>query len=82
MFPSLSTETPGDFSKTSIAVLPALVNAPSTLMMVLSAFLSMNGFLAVTVTMLNDFSAICNVKGLISLFRFSLFKVKGAEFIF
>src|SRR5438045_3595672 len=50
MFPSLSTVTPGDFSKTSSAVAPALVGDDSTFTMVRSILLSIKGFFAVTIT--------------------------------
>ncbi len=50
MLPSLSTETPGDFSSTSKADVPTLVTEASTLTAVLSIFCSIKGFLAATVT--------------------------------
>ena len=50
ILPSLSTVTPGDFSNTSSAVAPALVGDDSTFTIVLSIFVSINGFFAVTVT--------------------------------
>src|ERR1700759_4032082 len=48
MLSSLSKVTPGDFSRTSMAVEPALEGEASTLIMVRSAFVSMNGFLPTT----------------------------------
>src|SRR6478672_7317929 len=56
IFPLLSTVTPGDFSNTSSAVAPALVGEASTLTIVLSIFVSINGLFAVTTTSLNPFA--------------------------
>ncbi|SRR5258705_1619622 len=50
MFPSLSIDTPGDFSSTSKAEVPTLVTEASTFTIVLSIFCSIRGFLAETVT--------------------------------
>src|SRR5258708_39434139 len=47
---SLSRVMPGDFSRTSIAVEPALEGEASTLMTMRSAFCSIRGFLPTTAT--------------------------------
>ena len=46
----MSTEIPGDFSNTSIAVAPTFEIEASTFTIILSIFCSINGFFAVTVT--------------------------------
>ncbi len=61
ILPSLSTETPGDFSNISNAVEPALVGDDSTLTIVLSILVSMKGFFAVTVTPSIDFASAANL---------------------
>ena len=55
IFPSLSTDTPGEASSISIAVPPAFKIEDSTLIIVLSIFLSINGFLLITFTSFKDF---------------------------
>ena len=48
MFPSLSTETPGAFSRTSTTLLPVFPGEASTFRIVRSIFCSINGFFAWT----------------------------------
>ena len=48
---------PGDFSNISRAVEPTLVGDASTFTTVLSIFVSINGFFAVTVTACIDFAS-------------------------
>src|SRR5687767_14359085 len=63
ILPSLSTVMPGDFSIISRAVAPALVGEASTFTTVLSILVSINGFLAVTVTPSIDLDSVVSFIG-------------------